>query len=387
MDRRNAIGTLGGLLGLSVFAPACANNMPPVVSQISVSDGRVVIPITISGKGPFPFLVDTGGSASLIDPKLARDLRLAAVGIAKARGVGGEISLTTYTARNVVFGGGVKQPAVSFLSMEGGFGPLIRGSLAAGILTAIDSDLDFAAGEWRLYPDGRGERAGYTELRRAIRGDSASGQTTASARLYGELQVDERRLDCLLDTGSPGAISIGYGTAQLMGLWDDTRPFAPVETRGLGGGGGLGRFVRADTAVFAGQRFEKPIVLLRGPSDGARRHDGIIGLSMLQGFNLSTDVRNRSLWVQARQPPKPLPERYSLSGLWMENKGGEVRVAAVGTGSPAAMSGVRVGDRVASVDLRSAIALVTGAPGKKVMLPILTDGQVKEYEFALSAFL
>jgi hypothetical protein len=263
----------------------------------------------------------------------------------------------------------------------------VRGSLAAGILTTVDSDLDIESGEWRVYPDGRPERVGFVKLERAIRSDSALGRNAASPRLYGEIQVNGTVLDCLLDTGAPGAISISYDNARRLGLWDDTRPFAPQATSGIGGSGGIGRIVRADIALFAGQRFDRPLVLLRGPSDGARDHDGIVGLSMLRGFNLSTEVKTRSLWLQRHLDAAPLPERYGMSGLWLDDKGGEIRVAVVGTGSPAWAAGIQVGDRISGPDFRSAIASITGAPGKDVTLSVASNGQTRSVRFALTPFL
>jgi hypothetical protein len=251
----------------------------------------------------------------------------------------------------------------------------------------VDSDLDIEAGEWRIYPDGRPERAGFVKLERAIRSEGSLGKNAASPRLYGDIQVNGTAFDCLLDTGAPGAISVGYDTARRLGLWDDTRPFAPQATSGIGGSGGIGRMVRADVAIFAGQRFERPLVLLRGPDDGARRHDGIVGLAMLRGFNLSTEVRTRALWLQRHSDAQPLPERYGLSGLWLEEKGREIRVAVVGMGSPAFAAGIRAGDRIEGLDFRSAITRITGAPGKDVELSVIGDGPAKSLRFALTPFL
>jgi hypothetical protein len=387
MQRRDILNGLAFTLLAGIARPVLAQDGRLIVSKIALLDGRVVMPITIAGSGPYLFLLDTGGAGSLIDAKLARELRLQSTGSVRARGVGGNAVLGSFTARDVIFGGGVRQPVVSLSAMEGGFGPRVRGSLAAGILTTVDSDLDIEAGEWRAYPDGRPERTGFVKLERAIRNDSTLGRNAASPRLYGEIQINGMAFDCLLDTGAPGAISLSYDNARRLGLWNDTRPFAPQGTSGIGGSGGIGRIVRVDSALFAGQRFERPLVLLRGPSDGARGHDGIVGLSMLRGFNLSTEVRTRALWLQRHSNAVPLPERYGMSGLWLEDKGGEVRVAVVGTGSPASAAGIQAGDRIADLDFRSAIASITGAPGKSVTLTVASDAQTRQVQFTLTPFL
>jgi len=194
-------------------------------------------------------------------------------------------------------------------------------------------------------------------------------------------------LDCLFDTGAPGAISIGYNAARRLGLWSDTRPFAPQATSGIGGSGGIGRIVRVDAASFGGEQFERPLVLLRGPNDGARQQDGVIGLTMLRRFNLSTEVRTHALWLQSHTDVLPLPERYGLSGMWLMDQDGAVHVAAVGPGSPSDVAGVQVGDRVRSLDFRSAIASISGAPGKNVELPLEGRGGTRVVRFTLRPFL
>lgn len=302
-------------------------------------------------------------------------------------GAGGRAVLGSYMARDVVFGGGVRQPTASFSAIEKGFGAGVRGSLAAGLLTTVDSDLDIEAGEWRIYPDGRPERAGFIKLENAIRSDGSLGRNAASPRLWGAAQFNGTTIDCLLDTGAPGAFSLGYDAARRLGLWDDTRPFAPQAVSGVGGTGGIGRIVRLESVLFAGQHFERSLVLLRPPSDAVRDHDAIVGLPVLRGFNLSTEVKTRSLWLQGHAQVAALPERYGLSGLWLEENGRGVRVAAVGPGSPAAAADIRAGDHIVGRNLGSAISLITGPPGKEVMLSVANGGPTRSVHFVLAPFL
>jgi C-terminal processing protease CtpA/Prc len=76
-----------------------------------------------------------------------------------------------------------------------------------------------------------------------------------------------------------------------------------------------------------------------------------------------------------------------MSGLWLENKGKEIRVAVVGTGSPASAAGIQVGDRITGLDFRSAIARITGAPGQSVELSVVGNGPARSVRFALTPFL
>jgi len=66
---------------LPVFEKSCGPQPgPPSVVPIRVvGSGAIVADVCIGGEGPFPFLVDTGGSTTLVDSSLAARLHLALV--------------------------------------------------------------------------------------------------------------------------------------------------------------------------------------------------------------------------------------------------------------------------------------------------------------------
>jgi hypothetical protein len=62
---------------LPVFEKSCAPQPgPSSVVPIRVVRAAIVANVCIGGKGPFPFLVDTGGSTTLLDSSLAKRLHL-----------------------------------------------------------------------------------------------------------------------------------------------------------------------------------------------------------------------------------------------------------------------------------------------------------------------
>jgi len=340
----------------------------------------VVIPVSFNGGASMPFIIDTGAVVSVIDEALAQGMQLSRRGSTTLGGIGGRDTYPLYMAENVVFGEAVRQPTAAFAARQGGFGEF-RGALAAGILTALDSDLDLEAGEWRVYPQGRRSRPGFVR----VKGGFVGGQGGQSPRLFAEAEVNGKPLRFLIDTGAPGGLSLHEGAVRKLGLWDDRRPYAPQRTSGIGGRGGLGRLVRVNSITFAGCRFERPAILLR--QDGmSRDEDGIIGLSLLRGFNLSTQVSTRSLWVQPHATPKPLIDDSNRSGLWIEAKGGTATVADVGTGSPAEAAGVKVGDRIRG-NPTELIQLIGGPPGKSITLALDRPGATTEVSFLLADFL
>lgn len=388
MDRRDVVRAfgLGGAalamgVGRAAVAGGAAQESRAIVSRVALMNGRVVMALTINGTGPYLFMLDTGGALSIIDDALAKSLKLEQRRSIVAAGVGGRATMPVYLVREVVFGGGARQRGVAFAGRAGGFGADICGALAAGMLTGADSDLDIEKGEWRTYPDGRPDRTGFVRI-----GDAIKTDVTGSSQLFGDATINGRRFRFLLDTGAPGGFSINRRSARALDLWNDTRPYAPVRPSGIGGQDNLGRLVRGDMVEFGGARFERPLIMVR---DGMTRDgvDGIIGLSVLRQFNLSTEVKARALWVQRHASPEPLRDRYGLSGLWLNGDAGRVVIVDVGTGSPAAAAGLKIGDRVTGEAFPAVLRKLSGPPGTEIGLQIDRGGTASTVRIALKPYL
>ncbi len=105
-----------------------------MVARFRLEGGRALIDATLNGKGPFPFIIDTGAVVSGVLEETAR-----AVGLKKIREVnlkGDKFPL--YAADEVVLGGAVRMPDVALAGLwrlGGG-----TGLLAAGLMTTFDSE-------------------------------------------------------------------------------------------------------------------------------------------------------------------------------------------------------------------------------------------------------
>src|SRR3954454_5134768 len=171
MNRRELLqALLAGVVTLANSGVARAADKRVITSKLALIGNRAALALKIGDAGPYLFMLDTGGFVSMIDTQLAETLKLERTGYTNARGIGGQTVLPVYLAHNVVFGGGAVQPHVAFAGMQHGFDGAIKGALAAGMLTAVESDLDFKHGEWRAYPDGRPERVGFVRMGNAIAG-------------------------------------------------------------------------------------------------------------------------------------------------------------------------------------------------------------------------
>jgi hypothetical protein len=384
-DRRMMIATLAGGAAAGALVPLSAFAADPRVltASISLEANRVLIAVGMNGEGPFIFMIDTGQYVSMIRPDLAKKLKLPVQGYEQTRGIGGKGDrFAIYLARDFIIGGGIRQSSVVLQdSFRFGYQQDIYGGLAAGILTASDTDLDFDAGELRLYPDGRGDRSGYiavdSEIPRANQPDRGSRKIVAT------ILLDGHPLRCELDTGSPNTLSLNQSTARRLGLWDD-RPFAPSRPSGIGGAGPMARIVRVSAMELGGVRLDRPLISLLG-NDVGGGHDGIVGLSFIRLFNMSIDARGRRLWIKPSRQSSP-PNRYGPSGLWLDQDGARITVASVGNGSPAAAAGVRPGDRIRG-EWAEVLRTINGRAGTTVRLTIERDGQPREIALTLADYL
>jgi serine protease Do len=389
MISRRQLLQVGAALPLLASVPLRAqSNRRVYTTSIALEDERVWIAAKIGDSRPLQFVVDTGGVVSLIQENVARELGLRSAGALTMHGSGGRERMLFYRARNILFASGLREAEAVFGAAPAGFGfgPDSAGSFAAGLFTAQDSDLDFDRGEWRLYPDGRGEWSGFEQLPSTI--SHVNGET-GSAFIFVDAVLDGGIYRLLVDTGMPGQVTLTGRAARRSGLWNDAGPWAPHRGHGIGGETGLRRLVRAGRLSLGSIGFDRPLVALANPSSvqtSAMDHDGIVGLELLERLTLSTDVRARRLWARRNSRPAR-PERYGLTGLWADEQNGRVVIADVSPRSPAADAGIRVGDVVEAVDLRSFVRTLGGPPGRQVPIRLRRNGQVIETTLTLRTFL
>ncbi len=373
LSRRRTLSLLSGLFaGGTTFSASAADD--PVSAPIGMAGSRVVMDVTINDGRSYRFAIDTGGAASLIRESVAREAGLSASGFASVGVFGSNDPRRVYEADSVIFGGVIRQNGARFVAVPGdGLGKDIAGSLASGILTALPSELDFDAFEWRLWQHSRPVLTGFTALKAAF---SDTPSMDWSPLLLADARVNGAGYRFLLDTGSPSFVRLNHRTARQLGLWSDDRPFAPLY--------GGRRIVRISSLEFGGSTFERPLALLLPDNQVAEISDGLIGLPIMRRFNFFCDRRRDEILVR-RNGTGAAPEHYPLSGLEIGKDGRTV--LAVGTGSPAQEAGVRAGDAVladSGWDFREGM---NGKEGDRVSLRVGRDGGEREVSFVLRGWL
>ncbi|PSJ39697.1 pepsin/retropepsin-like aspartic protease family protein [Allosphingosinicella deserti] len=382
--RRGVIAGIAAIPLLSVSAPAAVQ--APIVGKIVLEDNRVWVGVTVGGKPPVLFVLDTGAVVSIVQKSYVERLGLKRGGHTRLVGVGGAQDFTLYEGRDVVFGGAIRQPIAVFAVPDQDLG-LARdaaGLLAAGLLTSLDTDLDFEAGEWRVYPSGRPDRKGFREVSSQIRPSTPAAR--GSEYIYVEVELDGRSYQLVADTGFPGQISLFGDATRRSGLWNVERPFSPMQVDGIGGKSSRGRLVRASRVELGSIGFDRPLVSLSQDNHHRGRVDGLIGLELFERLTLSTDVAKNRLWAKPNGRPAR-PERHGLSGLWLDDRGGRIVVAEVSPASLAAEAGLREGDEILGGTLRQWIGHLAGKPGDRIEFALRRKGVETKAVLMLRAFL
>ena len=386
MSRRALLALSAASVPALAFGQAAA---PPVlIAPIRVERQRVLVSASLEGHGPYDFLIDSGAEISGVLDTLARELKLRVMRQAPVSAGAGPRDLPLYLADDVTIGGTVRQPRMLLLGLDHVGGGV--GLLAAGLLTTLDCDLDFSAGEWRLYPQGRGARpADYVRLVSTLKENS--GVEGLSSRIAIEATLDGVAGRFLVDTGAPGQLHLFTHAAVKRGLWDNGRPFAPTAVRSITGRERRpSHLVRGGVLRIGPHRIDGPLVLLEAPGEFDPRtgYDGIIGLDLIQRFDLSIDVAGKAVWARlnSRMPPE---QGYNRSGLWLDaGADGRVRVSEVSPGSPGADAGVRVGDLLPAGARIGEMARRFNAPvGTQVPLEVERDGKPMTLTLTLRDFL
>jgi hypothetical protein len=344
---------------------------------ISLASRRLLVSCTIEGQGPFALGIDTGGVTSVIQLDLAKRLGLKQRGVTPLGLAGRYDRYPMFEAREVIFGNTFRQESVLLAGTQGaGFGSGVVGMLAAGCLTTMDSELEFAAMEWRLFPDGGPPRTGWVAHEGAIR-----PTRVGSPHLFGRAALGGKSLRCLFDTGAPGTLLLFTKAARQAGIDVDGQNWSPAITNGK-----QARLYRSrQPLAIGGLAIDRPLVRV---TDNLPNFvdDGIVGLPTIQRLNLATDVDAGRLWTRPSGLPAG-PVDYNMSGLWIDQKGREIVAGRIGKGSPAEQAGIAPGDRIEGYGFGEMIARLGGPPDSMVGLRVSRQGAVRDVTLVLRDYL
>lgn len=377
MRRRDFIA--GGVLGLTA-SPTWAQGANDIAIPIRLANSRVLVDVTLNGTGPLPFVIDTGAAVSGMMQALADRLELTPARHVRLNGKG----FPLYEVQEVVYGGAIRQPRVALFGLERSMTLGGDGLLAAGVVTAMDSQLEFERGVWRVHPNGAPTLEGYeplpSEMKTNVHG--------LSLIPYADIGINGRTQRTLWDTGGPRPLSLHHEAARGLGLLHPSVSYAPIPFAGIQGRlPESGRMVRVSRVTIGSHVYENVLVAVQ-PAGTPRNYDALLGLPIMRTLDMAFDRSSKTFAVRRNGLTVGEDPHYSRSGIWLDETRGRVQVAVVGTGSPAAGAGVRAGDILEGPkSLDDAIALLSGPEGQVKELRLVRNGQGVTARFELKAYL
>jgi hypothetical protein len=328
----------------------------PTSVPITIEGGDVIVYARINGKGPLPFILDTGGHA-ILTPVAARDLGLQTAGAGSSGGGGAGRIGVSYTFVRRLGIGGVDIPNQPFLvipydndfSDRGSKQPL-AGILGLEIFERLAVRIDYARATLTLYPPAMFRFGG------------------AGVRVPIVFQ-DDMPLATAAADGSPGLFGIdtGNGGSPIMfGPFLQNHGFLARYALGVRAtGSGTGGAVYSSTQVLAHLRFARRtfrdiltyfVIAQHGGSFSSTTEAGNLGYQILANFAPTFDYRQSMIYLSPARG-RPMPAR-GRAGLALSKPTHSVfSVVGVLPNSPASRAGIEVGDTIAAINGRAASTL------------------------------
>lgn len=356
-------------------------------------NNHVYVEAKVNGKGPYTFIVDTGGH-TLISPRVAREAGLNVVGAGVTSGAGEKTETTGYARYREIALGPVRlsdqpafitniyQPAIEGIAVDGmvGFELFARFAIRIdyGSKTMTLSDFD------------------------AFSADNAG--TAVPFNFYDHLPSVDGMIDDLpahfdIDTGSRSEIDVTSPFVAKHGLRERYRPGLDAIT-GWGVGGASHAYVVRMPSITLGPVKVPGVVTglskAKAGSFSDPSFDGNIGSGFLKRFAVTFNY-NRQLMYLKRLDPQPADAgAFDRSGMWINAKDGGYIVEHVSPGGPADQAGVLKGDTILSIDGKPARAedlsaarttLKVRPEGSAVTLVILRGGTSRTIDLRLRALI
>lgn len=310
-------------------------------------NNHIYVPVTIDGKGPYTFIVDTGGHLVLA-PHLAAELGAAAAGRAPSSGVGEKMATTAFAHVDEIALGSVR------LSNQTAFVQEVYDAAVEGI--QVDGMLGFEL--FRRF----GVEIDYGRQTLTIFDPAHHLFDDAGAvvpfKFYDHLPDVAGLIDSMparfdIDTGSRGELDLTAPFVEHAGL-HAKYPNAIVAMTGWGVGGPVSSSViRLPSLTLGSVRVDGPVAEMSDAAHGSfsdPNYDGNIGSALLKRFVVTFDYMHQRLYLKPAQPPVADVGTFDRSGMWLSANDAGYLVTGLDSESPATRAGIESGDVIIAID-------------------------------------
>jgi hypothetical protein len=371
------------------------HDQPQVQIATELHGAHVFLPVHVSGSPPLWMLLDTGAELTVLDLGTARELGVGVSGFSGITGFGAD------TLRGGVTEGGVaialpgaipyhlRRPVVDLAGLEPHLGRRVPGIVGSDLFLRFTVELDYEGGRVVLHQT-RHFQPRPDDVRLPLRLHRHRPYVEATLTLPDGGEIGGQ---FLVDTGTNTSLQLNSPFLSRHQVLERVGPTVGIMTGGVGGRTTEreGRLVALKLGPFT---LDAPTVVLSTSATGAGADPaaGVIGAGILNRFTVTTDYRNRTLFLRPNgRFGKPFPS--DMAGFAISvgpNDPRDFAVRWVDPGSPAERAGLAPGDRLIEIDGRPAsdfslpeirnlfrrseegeISLVVGRGAETLMLRVL----------------
>jgi hypothetical protein len=316
-------------------------------------NNHVYVEAMVNGKGPYTFIVDTGGH-TLLSPRVVTEVGLESVGESASAG-GGEKTATTGYARyqEIAIGKARLRDQVAFTMQI--YEPAIEGIQVDGMIgfeyfSRFAVRLDYGARTMTT--------TNFAHF------DAQGAGTKVSFKFYDHLPQVTGAID-----GMPALFDIDSGSRSEL---DITGPFVARHklrdkyVKGVSaitgwGVGGPSRsyVVRLPSLTLDGIKVDDVVAGLSEAKAGSfsdANYDGNIGSGLLKRFAVTFDYAHRVMYLRRLSPQPADAGRFDRSGMWINAAADAYQIKSIAANSPAAQAGLAEGDLITSLNGQRAVA-------------------------------
>jgi len=359
-----------------------------------IENDEAVVDATIDGRGPFPFILDTGGHA-ILTKQAAAMLRLRAQGSGQSGGGGeGKVALQFARSRTLRIGD-AELENVPFLVIP--YGPdfydrgpgkaPLAGILGLEFFERFAVRIDYGRRLLTLTP-----LASFTY---------AGNGTALPISFQEDLPLTEAAADghrglFEVDTGNGGSTILIGDYLKHNGFFERYRNGLATTSSGTGGAvyNTTYRLRRFSIAGYDLNDFIVNFVVQHKGTFSSRTEAGNVGFDVLSQFTPTFDYRRERLYLE-RRPDAPAPPFNRLGIAATSGPNGSLAVVRVLPGSPARDAGITAGDHITAVDGIAAAqlgalrfrALSRGPVGARIALTFEHAGRARTVALRLRELL
>ena len=321
-----------------------------VTMPFTLINNHIIVDTLIDGRGPYLFLVDTGGH-DILTPFVVNALGIRSVGDAPSSGAGEKLVNSGYAHVDRIDAGGALLNDQTVITLD--FSPpdvegiQLGGMLGVEFLERFVVQIDYGAKSLTLIDPATFSAA-----------DRAASGVSIPFVFYDHLpQVtgtfDGRPATYDIDTGSRVEVTL---TAPFVsnGKLREAYPNGTTITDGWGVGGGSRSYVVRGRELSLGSVTTlRPIGSLSEAKRGSfsdSNYDGNVGSGLLKRYVATFDYPGRTLYLKPTRSMDPDVGAFDRVGMWINRGNGGMVVMDLAAAGPAAEAGLKVGDVVTAID-------------------------------------